>query len=128
VIIGAPDEVVEQLTTVATDLNVGHLMMLLQFGSMGKELAKDNTKLFSEKVMPRLRGLFSAWEDTWWPAPMAPSERAAPTPFHAPAIAAEEQKRHLPRPARLENKKRGGECDEIRARNCIAGGRLGSVP
>ena len=87
-IIGAPDKVVEQLTTVATDLNVGHLMMLLQFGSMGKELAKDNTKLFSEKVMPRLRGLFSAWEDTWWPAPMAPSERAAPTPCHAPAIAA----------------------------------------
>jgi len=89
VIIGSPDEVVEQLTTVATDLNVGHLMMLLQCGSMGKELAKYNTKLFSEKVMPRLRGLFSEWEDTWWPAQMAQSERAAPTPFHAPAIAAE---------------------------------------
>ena len=89
VIIGSPDEIVEQLTTVATDLNVGHLMMLLQFGSMGKELAKYNTKLFSEKVMPRLRGLFSEWEDKWWPAPMAQSERAAPTPFHAPAIAAE---------------------------------------
>ena len=28
-------------------------------------------------------------EDTWWPAPMAPSERAAPTPCHAPASAAE---------------------------------------
>jgi hypothetical protein len=89
VIIGAPDEVVEQLTTVATDLNVGHLMMLWPFGSMGRELAKYNTKLLSEKVMPRLRGLFSEWEDQWWPAPMAPSERAAPTPFHAPAIAAE---------------------------------------
>jgi hypothetical protein len=34
---------------------------------MGKALAKDNMKLFSEKVMPRLRGLFSAWEDKWWP-------------------------------------------------------------
>ncbi len=89
VISGAPDEVVEPLTTVATDLNVGHLMMLLQCGSMGKELAQDNTKLFSEKVMPRLRGLFSAWEATWWPAPLAQSARAAPTPFHAPAITAE---------------------------------------
>ena len=88
VIIGSPIEVVEQLTTVATDLNVGHLMMRLQCGSRGKELAQDNTKLFSEQVMPRLRGLFSAWEDPWWPAPMAPAERAAPTPFHAPAIAA----------------------------------------
>jgi hypothetical protein len=73
---------------VATDLNVGHLMMLVQCGSMGKELAKDNTKRFAEQVMPRLHGLCSAWEDTWWPAPMASSARAAPTSFHAPAIAA----------------------------------------
>jgi hypothetical protein len=28
---------------VATDLNVGHLMLLLQFGGMGKELAAYNT-------------------------------------------------------------------------------------
>src|SRR5207248_5120999 len=63
VIIGSPDEVVEQLTTVATDLNVGHLMLLLQFGSMGKDLAKYNTKLFAERVMPLLTGLFSEWED-----------------------------------------------------------------
>jgi len=89
VIIGSPDEVVEQLTEVATDLNVGHLMMLLQFGSMGKELAKYNTKLFAERVLPKLRGLFSEWEDKWWPAPMAPAERADPAPFQAGAIAAE---------------------------------------
>src|SRR5438132_10242798 len=76
VIIGSPDEVVEQLTTVATDLNVGHLMMLLQFGSMGKDLAKYNTKLFAERVLPRLHGLFSEWEDRWWPAPMPRPERA----------------------------------------------------
>jgi hypothetical protein len=64
-------------------------MMLLQLGSMGKELAKYNTKLVSEKVMPRLRGFFSTWEDKWWPAPMAQSERTAPTPCHVSAIAAE---------------------------------------
>jgi alkanesulfonate monooxygenase SsuD/methylene tetrahydromethanopterin reductase-like flavin-dependent oxidoreductase (luciferase family) len=49
VIVGSPDEVVEQLTEVATSLNVGHLMMLLQFGNMNKELAKYNTKLFAER-------------------------------------------------------------------------------
>ena len=54
VIIGSPDEVVEQLTEVATDLNVGHLMLLLQFGSMGKELAAYNTKLFADQVLPKL--------------------------------------------------------------------------
>ena len=71
VIIGSPDEVVEQLTEVATELNVGHLMLLLQFGNMGKDLAKYNTKLFAEKVMPKLQPLFSEWEDPWWPQPMA---------------------------------------------------------
>ncbi|MGH7052536.1 MAG: hypothetical protein ACREFA_01765, partial [Stellaceae bacterium] len=69
---------------VATTLNVGHLMLLLQFGSMGKDLAKYNTGLFAEKVMPQLRDLFAGWEDRWWPAPMAPAARARPAPF-APA-------------------------------------------
>ena len=39
----------------ATELNVGHLMLLLQFGNMGKDLAKYNTKLFAEQVMPKLQ-------------------------------------------------------------------------
>jgi hypothetical protein len=89
VIIGSPDEVAEQLTTVATELNVGHLMLLLQFGSMGKDLAKYNTSLFAERVLPQLRGLFSQWEDKWWPSPMEAQERAAPAPFQFGMIAAE---------------------------------------
>src|SRR5271166_4195070 len=88
VIIGSPDEVVEQLTELATDLNVGHLMLLMQFGSMGKELAAYNTKLFAEQVLPKLRGLFSEWEDKWWPQPMAPAERAEVPAFQA-SLAAE---------------------------------------
>ena len=50
VIIGSPEEVVEQLTELATDLNVGHLMLLMQFGCTGKELAAYNTKLFADRV------------------------------------------------------------------------------
>jgi len=87
VIIGSPDEVVEQLTEVATDLNVGHLMLLLQFGSMGKELAAYNTKLFADHVMPGLKGLFGEWEDRWWPQPMARPERAPVAAFRAPVAA-----------------------------------------
>jgi len=83
VIIGSPDEVVAQLTEVATDLNVGHLMLLLQFGSMGKELAAYNTKLFADRVMPHLRGLFSEWEDRWWPQPMPHPQRAEVPAFQA---------------------------------------------
>jgi alkanesulfonate monooxygenase SsuD/methylene tetrahydromethanopterin reductase-like flavin-dependent oxidoreductase (luciferase family) len=89
VIIGSPDEVAAQLREVATNLNVGHLMLLLQFGNMGKDLAKYNTKLFAEKVMPQLTDTFSEWEDRWWPQPMNRESRAALTPFHPAAMAAE---------------------------------------
>ena len=79
VIIGGPDEVAEQLRQVATDLNVGHLLLLLQFGNMDKELAQYNTRLFSEKVMPSLASLFDdRWEDRWWPNAMPPESRAQP--------------------------------------------------
>jgi alkanesulfonate monooxygenase SsuD/methylene tetrahydromethanopterin reductase-like flavin-dependent oxidoreductase (luciferase family) len=89
VIIGSPDEVAAQLKEVATNLNVGHLMLLCQFGNMGKDLAKYNTKLFSEKVMPQLTDTFSEWEDRWWPQPMNGDARAQLTPFQPAAMAAE---------------------------------------
>jgi hypothetical protein len=88
VVIGSPEEVAEQLTELATDLNVGHLMLLMQFGNMNKDLAAYNTKLFADRVLPKLPGLFPEWEDRWWPQPMAKVERAAPAPLAA-AIAAE---------------------------------------
>jgi len=89
VIIGSPDEVAAQLREVATNLNVGHLMLLMQFGNMGKDLAKYNTKLFAEKVMPQLTYLFAEWEDRWWPQPMNREARASLTPFRQAAMAAE---------------------------------------
>ncbi len=89
VIIGSPDEVAAQLKEVATNLNVGHLMMLLQFGNMGKDLAKYNTQLFAEKVMPQLTDMFAEWDDRWWPNPMNREARAPLTPFQPAAMAAE---------------------------------------
>src|SRR5579872_2082624 len=78
VIIGSPDEVAAQLREVATDLNVGHLMLLLQFGNMNRDLTTFNTRLFAEQVMPQLRGLFAQeWEDRWWPKPLPKSLRDA---------------------------------------------------
>jgi alkanesulfonate monooxygenase SsuD/methylene tetrahydromethanopterin reductase-like flavin-dependent oxidoreductase (luciferase family) len=78
IILGSPDEVAEQLREVATDLNVGHLMLLMQFGNMSKQLAQYNTKLFAEKVMPQLKDLFSEWEDRWWPTPLNGEKRVLP--------------------------------------------------
>jgi alkanesulfonate monooxygenase SsuD/methylene tetrahydromethanopterin reductase-like flavin-dependent oxidoreductase (luciferase family) len=81
IVIGSPDEVAEQLTELAHNLNVGQLMLLMQFGDMGKELAKYNTRLFAEKVLPRLKPIFAEWEDRWWPKPIAPAARALPAAF-----------------------------------------------
>ena len=89
VIIGSPDEVADRLRQVAKDLNVGHLMLLLQFGNMSKDLAKYNTQLFAEKVMPQLTDVFSEWDDRWWPQPMHRESRAPLAPFRQEAIAAE---------------------------------------
>lgn len=87
VIIGSPDDVAEQLREVATTLNVGHFMLLLQYGNMSKELTKYNTKLFADKVMPKLQPLFSEWEDRWWPKPMDAAGRAAVPAFIPPRAA-----------------------------------------
>mgnify|MGYP001476177934 CR=1 FL=1 len=79
VIVGSPDEVAEQLREVATELNVGQLMLLLQFGNMGRDLTRYNTELFAKKVAPQLRGLFEdEWENRWWPRPLAADAIAVP--------------------------------------------------
>ena len=88
VIVGNPNDVVEQLRELATELNIGQLMLLMQFGNMGKDLTKKNTKLFAEKVMPKLQPLFNEWENKWWPKPMAKKSRAA-LPAFVPKVAAE---------------------------------------
>jgi alkanesulfonate monooxygenase SsuD/methylene tetrahydromethanopterin reductase-like flavin-dependent oxidoreductase (luciferase family) len=79
VIIGSPDEVAEQLREVAVNLNVGQLMLLLQFGNMKKDLVFHNTELFAKRVAPQLAGLFEdEWENHWWPKPLAAPQRAVP--------------------------------------------------
>ncbi len=89
VIIGNPDEVVEQLREVAVNMNVGNLMLLLQYGNMSKQLTQYNTRLFAEKVMPKLKPLFAEWEHKWWPKPMADATRAALPAFRPGVQAAE---------------------------------------
>ncbi len=79
VIIGSPDEVAEQLRQVALDLNVGQLMLLLQFGNMSRQLTMHNTELFAKRVMPQLTSLFDdRWENKWWPKPLPSDARAVP--------------------------------------------------
>ena len=79
VIVGSPDEVAEQLREVAINLNVGQLMLLLQFGNMPKQLVNYNTELFAKSVLPQIGELFDDhWENRWWPEPLAAEERSSP--------------------------------------------------
>ena len=79
IIVGDPDQVAEKLRELAKELHVGHLMTLLQFGNMSKQLTQYNTRIFAEKVMPQLQDLFSnEWEDRWWPKPMPQAAQAVP--------------------------------------------------
>lgn len=79
VIVGSPDEVAEQLRHVALDMNVGQMMLLLQFGDMSKQLTLHNTELFAKRVTPQLQSLFDdEWENHWWPKPLPAEERARP--------------------------------------------------
>jgi alkanesulfonate monooxygenase SsuD/methylene tetrahydromethanopterin reductase-like flavin-dependent oxidoreductase (luciferase family) len=83
IIAGSPEKVTEQLRDLIKSLRIGHLMMLLQFGNMSKELTMKNTRLFAEKVMPNLRDLWDdEWEDKWWIKPIAQEKKAVPAAIH----------------------------------------------
>jgi alkanesulfonate monooxygenase SsuD/methylene tetrahydromethanopterin reductase-like flavin-dependent oxidoreductase (luciferase family) len=88
-VIGTPDEVAEQIDELATSLHVGNLMLLIQFGNMSKQTTQYNTRLFAERVIPKLRGKFAEWEHRWWPKPMDTAERAAITAYTPHMAAAE---------------------------------------
>jgi alkanesulfonate monooxygenase SsuD/methylene tetrahydromethanopterin reductase-like flavin-dependent oxidoreductase (luciferase family) len=69
VVIGSPATVREKLEAMAKRLNVGHLMVALQFGSMPHAQAKKNIELFGREVLPHLQNLWEdqPWENHWWP-------------------------------------------------------------
>ncbi|SVC60604.1 uncharacterized protein METZ01_LOCUS313458, partial [marine metagenome] len=81
VVIGTPTSVAEQLTEVATSLNVGNLMLLCQFGNMDRDLTRFNTELMAREVLPEIRDLFAdEWEHRWGIRPMEADESGSPTP------------------------------------------------
>ncbi len=80
VIAGSPKTVRERLREAMKSLNCGHLMMLMQLGSMPPELVKKSTELFARECMPYLRDMWTDYEDKWSANPMPASERAIPAP------------------------------------------------
>jgi hypothetical protein len=80
VIAGSPKTVRERLREAMKTLNCGHLMILMQLGSMPPELVRKSTEMFAREVMPHMRDLWTEWEDKWSPHPLPESERAMPAP------------------------------------------------
>jgi alkanesulfonate monooxygenase SsuD/methylene tetrahydromethanopterin reductase-like flavin-dependent oxidoreductase (luciferase family) len=68
IIAGSPATVRQQLQHCIESLRVGHLMVLLQIGSMPKALTLKNTELFAREVLPHVRDMWSGYKDRWWPA------------------------------------------------------------
>jgi alkanesulfonate monooxygenase SsuD/methylene tetrahydromethanopterin reductase-like flavin-dependent oxidoreductase (luciferase family) len=89
IVAGTPAEVTEQLEHVARSLNVGHLMLLCQIGSMPHELAMMNIERVARDVIPNLRHVHAEWEDRWWPQPLpkrVPRPPLAMSPRPAAAV------------------------------------------
>ena len=89
IVAGSPDNVAEQINKVATSLKVGHLVCLLHFGDMPNELCQYSTKLFAEKIIPQMKGIWKGYEDHWSPKPMPMADRAVPRPVTMPERAEE---------------------------------------
>ena len=81
---GSPDSVAEQIEKLIDSLKIGHLVCLLHFGDMPKDLCSYSTEMFAAKVMPHMRSKWKGHEDHWSPKPMPLEDRAEPrtvTPF-----------------------------------------------
>ena len=68
-IVGSPATVADQLEEFVREFRIGNLLVMLQNGSMPRELTEKNISLFASEVLPRLRPIWvdEGWENHWWP-------------------------------------------------------------
>lgn len=69
VIVGSAETVRQQIAEFTKDYGIGNLHAMLTFGSLPRELAMKNTRLFAEDVAPHLRNVWadSGHDHHWWP-------------------------------------------------------------
>jgi alkanesulfonate monooxygenase SsuD/methylene tetrahydromethanopterin reductase-like flavin-dependent oxidoreductase (luciferase family) len=72
VIAGSPETVRQRMEDLIKSLHVGNIFCLLHVGNMPKEKCMYSTKLFAEKVMPKLRNMFPDYanDDRFWCHPI----------------------------------------------------------
>jgi alkanesulfonate monooxygenase SsuD/methylene tetrahydromethanopterin reductase-like flavin-dependent oxidoreductase (luciferase family) len=67
IIAGTPKTVRERIREIAKELRVGQLIPTLHMGNLSAEVARENTRMFGEEVIPYLRDVWSEYEDHWTP-------------------------------------------------------------
>ena len=86
VIAGSPETVRQRMEELCKGLNVGNIFCLMHVGNMPADKCMYSTKLFAEKVMPKLRGMFPDWADDnrFWTTPLDKRVAAGRLPKEAP--------------------------------------------
>jgi len=86
VIAGSPETVRQRMEDLIKGLNVGNIFCLMHVGNMPADKCMYSTKLFAEKVMPKLRNMFPDWEhdNRFWTQPLKDRVTAGALPKQAP--------------------------------------------
>ena len=89
VIAGSPETVRQRMEDLIKGLNVGNIFCLMHVGNMPADKCMYSTKLFAEKVMPKLRNMFPDWADDnrFWTSPLDKRVTAGRLPKEAPTSA-----------------------------------------
>jgi alkanesulfonate monooxygenase SsuD/methylene tetrahydromethanopterin reductase-like flavin-dependent oxidoreductase (luciferase family) len=74
-IVGSPATVADQIEAFVREFRIGNLMVMLQNGSMPRDLTEKNISLFAAEVLPRLRPIWEeeGWVNHWWPRGLGPA-------------------------------------------------------
>jgi alkanesulfonate monooxygenase SsuD/methylene tetrahydromethanopterin reductase-like flavin-dependent oxidoreductase (luciferase family) len=82
IIAGSPETVRQRMEDLIEGLHVGHIFCLLHVGDMPADKCMHSTKLFAEKVMPKLRSRFADFgeDGRFWCKPLAKRVRAGSLP------------------------------------------------
>ena len=93
VIAGSPETVRQRMEDLIKGLNVGNIFCLMHVGNMPADKCMYSTKLFAEKVMPKLKAMFPDWAGEWkddnrfWTTPLDKRVTAGRLPKAAPTSA-----------------------------------------
>jgi len=81
-IVGSPATVADQIEQFVREFRIGNLLVMLQNGSMPRDLTEKNISLFAQEVLPRLRPIWDdeGWENRWWPRAQGTAHAVAAAP------------------------------------------------